>query len=242
MSTIAFTPQEEQVRGIRTRKMLTWFLVIAIVMFFAGLTSAYVVSMSSVEYWTHFSVPKAFYWSTTFIVFGSAALQLALMAARSGKGGMVTSMLVAALVFGIGFSWFQFQGWKELADRKLNLVSEVLLAQGTYGTDLTISRNGITLVKEGESYFLPDDVARAKPLNAEMEEQSNTASSYFHVLTRAHWAHVAGGLVALVVMIFMALRGRYTRDDHPGLWSGVIYWHFLGGLWIYLLLFLVFVH
>lgn len=242
MTVIAFTPQEEQVRGMRTRRMLTWFLIIAIVMFFAGLTSAYVVSMSSVEYWTHFSVPKAFYWSTTFIVLGSIVLQLALVSAKKGQARMITPMLAAALVLGVGFSWFQFQGWNELADRKLNLVSQVLLAKGTYGTDLTIARNGITLVKEGEFYYLPDDVQKVKPLNAEMEEQGNAASSYFHVLTRAHWAHVAGGLVALLVMITMALRGRYTQQDHVGLWSGVIYWHFLGGLWIYLLLFLVFVH
>ena len=222
--------------------MLTWFLIIAIIMFFAGLTSAYVVSMSSVEYWTHFSVPKAFYFSTTFIILGSLVLQLALVSARKGKAKMITPLLVVALVLGIGFSWFQFQGWKELADRKLNFVSQVLLAEGTYGTDLTISRNGTTLVKDGDSYYLPDDVQKSKPLNAEMEDYSNSASSYFHVLTRAHWAHVAGGLVALVVMIVMALLGRYTQEDHAGLWSGVIYWHFLGGLWLYLLLFLVFVH
>jgi heme/copper-type cytochrome/quinol oxidase subunit 3 len=43
-------------------------------------------------------------------------------------------------------------------------------------------------------------------------------------------------------MLGMALRARYTKEDHVGLWAGAMYWHFLGGLWVYLLLFLLFVH
>jgi len=50
------------------------------------------------------------------------------------------------------------------------------------------------------------------------------------------------GLLSLLVMVAMAIRKRYMPNDHVGLWSGVLYWHFLGALWIYLLLFLVFVH
>ena len=72
--------------------------------------------------------------------------------------------------------------------------------------------------------------------------KKNTASSYFYALTGAHLFHLVFGLLALVVMVVMAMRRRYTATDHVGLWSGVVYWHFLGALWVYLLLFLVFVH
>jgi cytochrome c oxidase subunit 3 len=98
------------------------------------------------------------------------------------------------------------------------------------------------LVLEGDKFYLADDVARVRPLNAELEEQKNTASSYFYALTVAHLAHLGAGLLSLLVMLIMALMGRYTSGSHAGLWSGVIYWHFLGGLWVYLLLFFRFVH
>lgn len=43
-------------------------------------------------------------------------------------------------------------------------------------------------------------------------------------------------------MLVLAARGAYTRADHAGLWAGTMYWHFLGLLWVYLFLFLTFVH
>jgi cytochrome c oxidase subunit III len=242
MIVAPFTPEELKERAIRTRKLVTWLIILAIVMFFAGLTSAYVVSKSSVDYWVNFTMPRAFLYSTGLILISSVFAQLALEAAKSDRGSRVTSYLAITLVLGLVFSWFQFKGWRELEAHKLNFVSEILLAEGEYGTDYSIANQGITLVKEGEKFFHPDDISRLKPLNADMAEKSNGASQYFHVLTRAHFAHVTFGLLSLLVMVVMALKQRYTAADHAGLWSGVIYWHFLGVLWVYLLSFLVFVH
>ena len=53
---------------------------------------------------------------------------------------------------------------------------------------------------------------------------------------------MAGWLSLMLVIAIMAFMGRYSQEDHVGLWSGTLYWHFLGGLWVYLLLFLLFVH
>ena len=82
----------------------------------------------------------------------------------------------------------------------------------------------------------------SQDLNADMAEQVNGASQYFYVLTWAHFGHVVFGLLSLLVMLIMALRRRYTPQDHVGLWAGAVYWHFLGGLWVYLLSFLLIVH
>jgi cytochrome c oxidase subunit III len=62
------------------------------------------------------------------------------------------------------------------------------------------------------------------------------------VLTVAHWAHLLIGLVVLLVLLLRAAQGRYSAMENTGIWQGTLYWHFLGGLWIYLLLFLSFVH
>jgi cytochrome c oxidase subunit 3 len=241
MSADIFTDDELRHRAIRTRRMLTWFIIFAIVMFFAGLTSAFVVSMSG-GYWVNIDLPPAFYISTGAIVISSLFAQWALMSAQNGRRGMIAPLLVITLVLGIVFTWSQFRGWSQLVERGQYVVGKVLDVKGSYGTDYTIMKGEETLILENGNYYLPSDERRMKPLNPDLEEYKNTASSYIYALTAAHLMHVAFGLLSLIVMIVMAFLGRYGQQWHVGLWSGVVYWHFLGGLWIYLLLFLTFVH
>ncbi len=65
--------------------------------------------------------------------------------------------------------------------------------------------------------------------------QSHPKSSFFFVLTGVHGAHLLAGVVALVAVALLAAVGRLVpgRSDAPTLTA--IYWHFVGGLWIYLL-------
>lgn len=241
MSEGPFSGKEEFDQKVRARKMLTWLIVFAIVMFFAGLTSAYVVSMSG-GYWVDFKIPEAFHLSTIAILLSSVSAQIALMMMAKGKGSTVPLLLGVTLILGLFFAWSQFQGWKELVQRGNFVVGRVLMNTGTYGVDWTIRKNGEALVLENGNFYLPSDGADARPLNAELDEQRNNSSSYFYVLTAAHLAHVAFGLLALVVMMAMALLGRYRKEDHVGLWAGTVFWHFLAGLWVYILLFLTIVH
>lgn len=241
MSQDPFTPEELQERAVLVRKQVTRFILIAIVMFFAGLTSAYVVSMSG-GYWVDIAVPRPFYISTVAIVVSSVFAQLALTSAAKGRSSVIAPFLLVTLLLGGVFTWSQFQGWKELVDKGNFLVGKVLDNKGTYGQDYTIQFQGVALLKDGDQFFHPEDAARARPLNADLDEQKNVSSSFFYALTGAHLAHLAFGLLSLLVMVVMAGQKRYTPKDHAGLWSGVMYWHFLGVLWIYLLLFLAFVH
>lgn len=239
--TPTFTPEEELQRQSRTRKLLTWLIVFAIVMFFAGLTSAYVVSKSG-GYWVNIRIPQAFHLSTAAILASSVFAQLALTFTAKGRSKAVPSLLGLTLVLGLVFTWSQFQGWKAMVALGNYTTGKVLDNTGVYGEDWTITRNGSALVLENGNFYDPADGPDARPRNAELDEQRNTASSYFYVLTAAHLAHLLFGLLSLLVMVLMAVKGRYTRSDHAGLWSGVVYWHFLAGLWIYLLLFLSIVH
>jgi cytochrome c oxidase subunit 3 len=233
---------ERKARMAKAKKGLTYLLFFSIVMFFAGLTSAYLVSKGSATYWVNFKLPAAFWWSMGFILVGSGTLQLALVQAGKDHKRKVAPLVLATLALGICFGASQFNGWKQLFSHGYALVAQLQHIKGNYGTDYTIERRGITLVKVDDLYFLPEDSAHEHPLNAEMDKSRNAASSYFYVLTYAHFAHVIGGLIALLVMFIKALMGRYGREDHQGLWAGTIYWHFLAGLWVYLLLFLAYVH
>ncbi len=70
--------------------------------------------------------------------------------------------------------------------------------------------------------------------------QSHPKSSFFFVLTGVHGAHLIAGVVALLALFGMAVAGRLVpgRSDAPTLTA--IYWHFMGGLWLYLLAILSF--
>ena len=70
---------------------------------------------------------------------------------------------------------------------------------------------------------------------------SNPHSSFFYVLTGAHGAHLMGGIVALGIVMLRANRPEHTvASTQTGLEVTALYWHFMDGLWIYLL-FLLFV-
>lgn len=70
-------------------------------------------------------------------------------------------------------------------------------------------------------------------------KMSNVAGSYLYVLSGLHLLHLAGGLIALLVMLFKSLKLKYDDQNLLGLQLGSIYWHFLDFLWIYLFLFLL---
>lgn len=72
-------------------------------------------------------------------------------------------------------------------------------------------------------------------------KDSNAAGSFMYALTGLHMAHLAGGLIALIVVSFKAFRSRYNSENLLGVKLCAIFWHFLDALWIYLFLFLLFV-
>jgi cytochrome c oxidase subunit III len=62
---------------------------------------------------------------------------------------------------------------------------------------------------------------------------TNPSSSFFYLLTAAHGAHLAGGILALFYVIFRPWsRSRISQSTAAELAS--IYWHFMDGLWIFL--------
>lgn len=58
----------------------------------------------------------------------------------------------------------------------------------------------------------------------------------FYWLTGLHGAHVVGGLVFLGACLVQARRGRFTAERRLGVELCEIYWHFLGVVWIVLVL------
>ena len=65
---------------------------------------------------------------------------------------------------------------------------------------------------------------------------TNPASSFFYVLTAAHAFHLLGGVMALVYVDVQALRLRLGPAKRTAIDITAIFWHFLDGLWVYLMI------
>ena len=64
---------------------------------------------------------------------------------------------------------------------------------------------------------------------------TNPASSFFYVLTASHAFHLFGGVLALVYVDVQALRLRLGPAKRTAIDVTAIFWHFLDGLWLYLM-------
>ena len=67
--------------------------------------------------------------------------------------------------------------------------------------------------------------------------EHNASGAFLYIISGVHLAHLLGGLIALGIVFFNALKEQYNSKNLLGLQVCSIYWHFLGGMWLYLYLF-----
>ena len=70
---------------------------------------------------------------------------------------------------------------------------------------------------------------------------SNIKMSYVFLIASVHILHVVAGLISLLVVLYKQVKGKYTPTEFLGISLGATFWHFLGILWVYLILFMTFV-
>jgi cytochrome c oxidase subunit III len=64
---------------------------------------------------------------------------------------------------------------------------------------------------------------------------TNPSSSFFYVLTACHAFHLLGGISALVYVDVQALRLSLGPAKRTAIDISAMFWHFLDGIWIYLM-------
>jgi cytochrome c oxidase subunit 3 len=240
-TSINFQAMDHSPTYERSKKMVLYIGIFSIVMLFAGFSSAYVISSYN-EIWVNLSMPDAFYISTVLILLSSLTIKLAVNASNNGNESKATTLLAITLLLGLGFSASQYMGWNELTGKGSFLSGHIDNLDGVYGEDYTISYQGQELVFENGEYFLPNDELREKPLLDEIAVYSNSAASYIYILSFVHLLHVLGGILFLAGILIAAKVGKKKGLSNLRLRLGSIYWHFVDGLWLYLLLFLLLIH
>ena len=114
------TQGSTQEKQKRAKKMMLWFGIISLIMSFAGLTSAFIVSSSREDWLVGFVLPNSFIYSTLIIFLSSIVLYAAKLSLKKNQVVTTTSLLIGALVLGIAFIYSQILGFNQIIDAGYN--------------------------------------------------------------------------------------------------------------------------
>ena len=192
-TTLENQDYKEEIRQ-KTSMPLMWIAIVSMVMLFAALTSAIVVSKGSRD-WVSIELPGTFLLSTIIIVVSSLTYMWAFSSAKKDDIANLKNGIFLTLLLGISFAVCQFYSWNQLVDQGI--------------------------------FFAGN--------------QSTVSGSFLYVVSGVHLAHMVGGLISLIVVYIKSIRGKYNSNNLLGLQVSSTFWHFLGGLWVYLYLFLKFI-
>lgn len=190
MAEIKIVEEPKQQLTMHPKKFAMWLFIVTVVMIFAALTSAYIVRQAEGN-WRYFELPNIFWINTGIILFSSATLHWAFLAAKKDNLESVKTALIITTILGIAF----------------------LVGQCFAGSALIGERIHFT--------------------------GGNPSESFVYVLSGLHLAHVIGGLVFLAIVLGSAFKLKVHSKSLNQLQMCATYWHFLGGLWLYLFVFLL---
>lgn len=336
----------------KMKKNLVYVGIFSVVMLFAGLTSGYYVSMGK-SFWLKYPLPNGFYLSTLFIALSSLSFWFAIQSAKKDKQGQLKGAMLATLVFGAGFIYYQFVGYGQLVDKGVNPVNDILVTNGRYGEYFEFKYKGSLVAVDGNNYLINGQVIQdaefqqiqsyfkqfeklsrttAKRINVQNQDielfyngspvliknkllyindstqftytdelrlselavnirdnrgdffahgtygkdftiyyagkelqyknrtllykgiplkphmqlsamqSADTASAYLYLISFVHLLHVLIALLYLVKVAIASFTGKFNSQNTLSLRLSSIFWHFLGLLWLYLLVFLIFIH
>ncbi len=120
----------------RNLKQLLWVGMGGITMFFAGLTSAYIVRKAEGG-WLEFEMPSWFWASTVVIVLSSVLLIISKRQVKNDK--TVFPYVFGAFILGLAFACFQVLGWNELKNQGVFLTGQGSNVAGSFLYVITLA-------------------------------------------------------------------------------------------------------
>ena len=164
----------------KSAKLLLWVGIAGISMFFAGLTSAYIVRKAEGN-WLEFQLPDWFLLSTIVIVISSISLIIASRKIKQNKDA--TIWLFVALLLGCVFAFSQVKGWQALVQQGVYLTGEGSNVSSSFLYVITLSH--LAHLVGGLIALL------VTTLNA--KKGKYTAENYLGIeLTSIYWHYLAG--------------------------------------------------
>jgi len=171
----------------KTAKPLLWIGLMSIVMFFAGLTSAVIVSKGTAV-WETIQIPFAFAISTVFILLSSLTFYLAERSIKNNELAKAKVFVLATLVLGLLFTVTQYLAWTDLYTNGVVWAGSESSAAGSYFYALT-ALHLLHLLGGLISLLVVSFKSVKEKYNAENLLGVQLSSTYWHFLT-ALWVYL----------------------------------------------------
>lgn len=138
---------------------------------------------------------------------------------------------------------FEYVDYLRLSQLAVNIRDKRgdFFVRGEYGKDFKIYFKGQELEYVNRE-LRKDGQKLDKFLQIKAMDTADTATSYLYIITFLHLLHIIVAIIYLVKITIGSFSGRFNASNTISLRAGAIFWHFLGLLWVYLLLFLLFIH
>ncbi len=90
---------------------------------------------------------------------------------------------------------------------------------------------GLTIVM-GAAFLTGQGIEYSRLFREHLVPQSGLFGAIFFGLTGFHGAHVTGGVVFFLVVLWRALHGQFSAKRHLAVEAASIYWHFVDVVWL----------
>ncbi|MGB0423225.1 MAG: cytochrome c oxidase subunit 3 [Flavobacteriales bacterium] len=237
----------------KTKKMMMYFIIFAIVMLFGGFTSAYIL-LNTNTYWVHINPTFFLNLSLVFLVLSSVTMILANRSVKKGKIKAGRNMLLVTFFLGFGFTFAQLTGWQELKNMGMGTTvvetengpatswNNIEKITGEYMVDYYVHHDGQILDYQNGNYYAATDPLKEEPINNKITANTNSSGAFIWVLIWVHIIHLALGLMYLLYNVVRLSKDKIGPEIGVQVHNNGIYWHFMGILWVYLFVFLFIIH
>ncbi|MFT5860280.1 MAG: cytochrome c oxidase subunit 3 [Flavobacteriaceae bacterium] len=138
----------------KAKKNLIYVGMFSVIMFFAGFSSAYIVSMGD-SFWLKVGFPSAFFVSTALLLASSVAMIISLRLARKGNTKGLKIAILTTFMLGLSFCYFQYKGYTQLIDNGVHFTfNGIIVTDGRYGDYFEVKKGDDFVGVNGNSYEL----------------------------------------------------------------------------------------
>ncbi len=200
-----------------------WVFLVTEIMFFGGMFFAYVLyrakfplEFSAGSYNLDITLGAI---NTAVLIGSSLTMAMAVYSSQIGNRRWLIGFLIATLLLGLVFLGIKAVEYNEK------------FSHGTYPGANHFHVESLHTWEEHHS----EDIARAREQGQAFNEQKVQMFYFIYfAMTGVHALHMIIGAGILMVLIYMAWRGRFSPEYHAPVEISGLYWHFVDIVWIFL--------
>lgn len=173
---------QESTSGVDAKKFALWAGLASIVMFFIGITSAFIVKKVAAQAagtWKEFAIPTWFYYSTAVIIISSLIYWMASRAFKVGDKRKFSLLMLMTSILGTLFLVMQYMGWARLVEIGIYLGGAQSTASGSFFYIISGAHAAHIL---GGLFFLYYTTIKSflKPLSSFKDTTIDMIGTYWH--------------------------------------------------------------